>query len=80
MKKSNIKKISPVISSLEDQKSLLEDILAEEQERYDNLSDRAQENDKGQYLFDCISALETAIGDFEQAIDNLTEASSEYEA
>lgn len=67
------KRIDEVIEILESAKSSIEEIMDEEQEAFDNLPESLQYSDKG-------SGMESAIGNFETAKDQLDEAINELEA
>jgi molecular chaperone GrpE (heat shock protein) len=63
----------------------IEAIKDQEQEKYDNLSERAQEGEKGEALSSIIDSLESALGSIEEsadsagtAMDNLTEIVENY--
>lgn len=74
MNKDRRKKISDLISAMEDLKEQADNIASEEREYYDNMPENMQSGDKGQTASDAADALESAVTDLESAIDNLNNA------
>jgi uncharacterized protein YoxC len=71
------KKIDAVFSKLEELGAALEEIRDEEQDFYDNLSEKAQEGEKGEKSQCAIDALDEAIDYLENARDSLENAKEE---
>ena len=66
-----------VIDALDVIHSEIETITAEEQEKLDNMSENAQEGDKGQALAEVIETLENAMECIVGAIDCLNDANDD---
>lgn len=67
------KQIREVVSSLENASSTLEEIRDEEQDRYDNMSDSAQESERGGSCMEGIDALDEAIYNIEDVVGTLSD-------
>lgn len=72
MKAAFRKKFSDMISVLETMSAELQEIHDTEEERYDNLSEKAQENEKGQKLQAEIGDLQTVINNIDFAVGDLS--------
>ena len=72
MKAAFRKKFSDAISILETMSAELQEIHDTEEERYDNLSEKAQENEKGQKLQAEIGDLQTVINNIDFAVGDLS--------
>lgn len=75
MKRTKI--INKYISQLEEMYNAFEEMVEKTQTRYDNMSERAQEGEKGEQLNDDISAMEDIKNSIESLRDELENA---YEA
>lgn len=62
-------KLDEAITRLEEAKEIVEAITSEEQDAYDELSEKAQEGASGDKLNNIISNLEEASGRIEDSID-----------
>lgn len=70
VRRANIKETVDLIERV---KSMLEDILDEEQDYYDNIPENLQTSQRAEDSEDAISNLEDAISNLEEAINNLEE-------
>lgn len=70
VRRANIKETVDLIERV---KSVLESILDEEQEYYDNIPENLQTSQRAEDSEDAISNLEDAISNLEEAIGNLEE-------
>lgn len=74
MNKTRRKELQLVIDELENQKARVIELLAEEQEYYDNMPEAFQEGERGQQSQSAIDALESVEGSIDEAIQNIEEA------
>ena len=65
------KQLSDIVSSLEAHAARVKELASAEQEKFDNLGERAQENDKGVALQELAEALEQAGSTIEEVADML---------
>lgn len=72
MKAAFRKKFSDAISVLETMGAELQEIFDKEEERFDNLSEKAQEDEKGQKLMDELGSLQQVIDDLENVVGSLS--------
>lgn len=70
VRRANIKE---TVGLIERVKSVLESILDEEQDYYDNIPENLQSSQRAEDSEDAISNLEDAISNLEEAIGNLEE-------
>ncbi len=63
--------ISTLLTDLQEAMQIATDVKDEEQEAFDNLSEKAQEGDKGSAMQEAIENMESAIGELESLIDTL---------
>ena len=70
MNKARRAEIAIAVEKLEDAKGLLESILEDEREAFDNLPESLQQGDRGEAMSEAISALEEAITSCEGAVTN----------
>lgn len=70
VRRANIKETVDLIERV---KSVLESILDEEQDYYDNIPENLQSSQRAEDSEDAISNLEDAISNLEEAIGNLEE-------
>ena len=68
MNKERKGRFNDVISSLEEAKGEVEDILNEEQDSYDSLPDGLQMSSRGEKMEDCISKIDEVVGFVEEKI------------
>ena len=66
------KEISRIKKTLEEAINDLQNVLDDEQAAFDNLPENLQESDRATEMQDYIDNLETAIGNIEEALDELT--------
>ena len=62
---------------LEEIKNELETLQEQEQDRYDNMSERMQESDKGCALYELIEALEEAASRLDDSVTELYDISAD---
>lgn len=74
MNKQRRKELQEVITELESQKSRIADLLAEEQEYFDNMPESFQDGERGQQSQSAIDALENVEGSIDEAIQYIEEA------
>lgn len=74
MNKARRSRIADVQTQLEALKQDIDDILAEEQEAYDNLPESLQGSERGEAMQEAIDALESAVGSCEELDEYLTNA------
>ena len=67
------KQIREVVSSLENASSILEEIRDGEQDRYDNMSDSAQESERGESCMEGIDTLDETIYGIEDVVSTLSD-------
>ena len=77
MNKTRRKAIAALIETLEGALSEAQDIAGDETDEFENLSERAQQNEKGEERQQAISSLDDAVSSIESAIESLREASGE---
>lgn len=65
------KKIAKALGNIQEAQELLNEVLGDIQEVYDNKSERFQESEKGEEMSNDISTLEDAINNADYAIDSL---------
>lgn len=74
MNKARRSRIADVQTQLEALKQDIDDILAEEQEAYDNMPESLQNSERGEAMQEAIDALESAVGSCEELDEYLTNA------
>lgn len=65
------KKIKEIIIDMESIKSLLEDVLIDEESSFDNMPEGLQYSEKGETSQEAIDLMNEAVEGFEEVIDNL---------
>jgi len=73
MNKQTRKEIEKLVESLDEIKCSVENIQADEEEKYDNLPESIQDSDRGDEFQNAIDTLEGAAQSIEEAIDYLNE-------
>ena len=73
MNKDRRKKIADVISKFEHVKEMLEDILYEEQDYYDNIPENLLGSERAENSEEAIDMMQEAVENIEEAINNLNE-------
>jgi DNA repair ATPase RecN len=76
-------KLTKLKAEVTDIRDTLETIQSEEQAAYDNLSERAQQGERGQTMSDALAEMDTAatsLTNIEDALDTLLEGLSEDES
>lgn len=68
------KKIEIVKDKLTELKSLIEPIMEEEQEAFDNLPESLQYSDRGEKMEEAINSLENSLNSIDEVVDYLDEA------
>lgn len=66
--------IEPITNDIGDAKSELTQVRDDEQEAFDNLSDRAQQNDRGQEIEAAVASLNEADDKLEESLEHCKEA------
>ena len=74
MNNARRKELSKVINMLNEAKDVLEDVLYEEQDVFDNMPENLKFSMKGQDMENAVARLEDALNDVEDAIDCIIEA------
>ncbi|HRG20499.1 MAG TPA: hypothetical protein PLQ57_05690 [Saprospiraceae bacterium] len=74
MNKQDRKELEKAINDIENAKSLVEEILDNEQSKFDNLPEGLQISEKGQKMEENISALDDARNLLEEAIQQIQTA------
>ena len=77
MNKVRRKKIEAIQEQLGALKDLIEEIMEEEQEAYDNLPESLQESERGEAMYNAIDALDSAIYSCEEVDEYLGSAIEE---
>lgn len=62
---------------LEEAKNEMETLQEQEQDRYDNMSERMQESEKGCALYELIEALEEAVSRLDDSVTELYDISAD---
>lgn len=75
MKAATLKEIERIGGELDSLLSDLQTIWEAEQEKYDNLSEKAQETEKGEAIQSNVSALDNAVNELQSVIENLNQVS-----
>lgn len=73
MNKTERRKIEGFVRSLDSIKSELEEMLDNENCKFDNMPESIQESERGEAMQEAIENLESAVGSLEEAIDSLNE-------
>ena len=68
------KEISKIVSTLEDVRDRLSEVVDEEQCAFDNMPESIQYSERGYNMQEAIDNLDDAIGNIVDSIDNLYEA------
>lgn len=68
------KKIEAAISALEQQKNIIDELHTELNDKFDAMSESAQEGEKGEALQQVLTSLEDFEGNIDSCIDNLETA------
>ena len=74
MNKIRRKNLQAVIGMIEDAKSTLEDLLAEEEEYRDNIPENLQESERYETADNACSCLDDAVNSLEEAICSIEES------
>ena len=69
-------RLERAIRIIEEGKSIVEDVMSDEQHSYDNLPPAIQESVNGMKMEDAIDSLDDASADLEDAIENMNSAIS----
>lgn len=72
MNKARAKKIQTVIERLAKLKEMVEELQQEEQDAFDNASEKLQESEKGEAMEEAARDLEQSISSLDEAIEYLT--------
>lgn len=73
MNKQDRKEIERAIAMMEEAKSIFENISAEESNKFDNLSEGLQASENGQKFESNVEALDEAVSNIEDVINNVQE-------
>lgn len=71
------KEIDKAIGLLEEAKSILEQCASEEREVYDNMPENLQSGDRGQTTERCADALDEAVSNLDDVINNASDMKGE---
>ncbi|WP_285947093.1 hypothetical protein, partial [Thomasclavelia cocleata] len=74
MNKQRRKEIDNLISDAIRLETSIEDLLADEQDYFDNMPENLQSSDKAEIAENAISCLEEALSNIQDLLDNLSEA------
>ena len=74
MNKARRKQLDEIQGKLSELRDMIDTVLAEEQEAYDNLPESLQESERGEAMQTAIDAMESAIESCEEAEGSLEEA------
>ena len=69
------KELNRATALLEEAREIIESVLDEEQDNYDNLTEGLQQTMRGQYMEEAIENMESAIDSIDDAIGALEDAS-----
>lgn len=76
MNKSRRKKLAEASEMISQASSIIESVMDEEHEAYDNLPESIMDGERGEKMEQAIEFLESAISDLESAVENIDSASS----
>ena len=74
MNKARRNQLAEIKEKLSELRDMIDTVLAEEQEAYDNLPESLQESERGEAMQTAIDAMESAIESCEEAESSLEEA------
>lgn len=74
MNEARRKEIAEAISKVEEAKSIIETAASEEREQFDEMTEKAQESDKGQLVEAAATNLEEALDACDDLIEKLNDA------
>lgn len=74
MNKARRKNLASLSEEIETLRSLVESVMEEEQEAFDNLPEGIQYSERGERMEEIISYIEYAVSNLEEACENLQEA------
>ena len=74
MNKDRRKQLSEIQSKLSELRDMIDTVLSDEQEAYDNLPESLQESERGEAMQAAIDAMESALESCEDAESSLEEA------
>lgn len=74
MNEARRKEIAEAISKVEEAKSIIETAASEEREQFDEMTEKAQESDKGQLVEAAATNLEEALDTCDDLIEKLNDA------
>lgn len=72
MNKARRKELKKAIDALYEAHRIIEECMEEETEALENLPESIQDSERGEAMEDCITAMESAIGGVEDALDEIT--------
>lgn len=75
MNKQNRKDLSRAIKLISEAKTILDSVMEEEQEKFDNMPENLQESEKAFCFEQNVSDLESAIDELEGSMDHINETS-----
>lgn len=73
MNKQQRKELQGYVESLDEIKCAIEEMMDEEQDKFDNMPEGLQESERGEAMQEAIENLESASSSLEEAIDYLNE-------
>jgi uncharacterized protein YukE len=71
MNESRRTRIAAIMNDIDGAKNMLEEILQEEEEAFDNLPESLQGSEKGETMQEAINTLQDALSDLDSAISNM---------
>lgn len=74
MTAARLKALGKITSDLEGLRDRLDTLQSEEREQYDNLSDKAQESERGKKIDTAATAIQDAYDSLDSAIDSISDA------
>lgn len=69
-------KLNNAVALLDEVKGFIEDMHAAKEEKFDNMSEKAQEGDRGNELYEVVQNLSSTLEAIESAIESANEAES----
>ena len=77
MNKVRRKKLSEIQEKMSELREMIDEVLSDEQNAYDNLPESLQDSERGEAMQTAIDAMESAIGSCEEAEESLEEAQNQ---
>lgn len=74
MNNTRRRELMRINNALEELKDRVDDVMCEEQDSFNNLTDNLQQTERGQAMEEAINNLDDALNAIEEAIDCISEA------